>query len=75
VKLQADDLNSRSKAAIAKLGAQFEGVTRRDTVRANGTWRDSAVFSVLVDEWPAVRAGLEARLEPWGDRPVEFRSI
>jgi N-acetyltransferase len=75
VKLQADDLNSRSKAAIAKLGAPFEGVERRSMKRANGTWRDTAIFSVLIDEWPAVKAGLEARLQPWGDRPVEFRSI
>jgi RimJ/RimL family protein N-acetyltransferase len=75
VKLQADDRNARSKAAIAKLGAQFEGVARRDSRRADGTWRDTAIFSVLVDEWPAVRAGLEARLQMWGARPVEFRSI
>ena len=75
VKLQADDRNARSKAAIAKLGATFEGVARRDTRRADGTWRNTAIFSVLIDEWPGVRAGLEARLEPWGDRPVEFHSI
>ena len=64
VKLQADELNSRSRAAIAKLGAQFEGIMRREVQRADGSWRDSAVFSVLVDEWPAVKAGLGARLEP-----------
>ena len=62
VKLQADALNSRSRAAIAKLGAQFEGVLRRTNPRADGTWRDTAVFSVLADEWPAVRAGLKARI-------------
>ena len=62
VKLQADDRNDRSRAAILKLGATFEGVTRRDRRRADGTWRGSAVYSILVEEWPAVRAGLEARL-------------
>jgi len=62
VKLQADALNARSRAAIAKLGATFEGITRRDQRRADGSWRDAAVFSILADEWPAVRAGLEARL-------------
>lgn len=75
VKLQADERNARSRAAIAKLGAQFEGIMRRDVLRADGTWRDSAVFSVLVDEWPAVKAGLEARLAPFGDRPVQFREL
>jgi len=62
VKLQADSLNDRSRAAILKLGAKFEGITRRDRIRADGTWRDSAVYSILIDEWPDVRAGLEARL-------------
>ena len=62
VKLQADALNERSRAAILKLGATFEGITRRDRLRADGTWRDTAVYSILIDEWPAVRAGLEARL-------------
>ncbi len=62
VKLQADERNARSRAAIAKLGAQFEGIVRRDRLRADGSWRDTAVYSILVDEWPAVKAGLEARL-------------
>jgi RimJ/RimL family protein N-acetyltransferase len=63
VKLQADALNDRSRAAILKLGAQFEGVLRRMQPRADGSWRDTAVYSILAEEWPAVRAGLEARLE------------
>jgi RimJ/RimL family protein N-acetyltransferase len=72
VKIQTDAINARSRAAIAKLGAQFEGFTRRDIRRADGTWRDSAVFSVLVDEWPAVKAGLERRLSAFGVAPVEL---
>src|SRR3954471_14359516 len=62
VKLQTDLINARSQAAIAKLGATREGVVRRQQRRADGTFRDAVVFSVLADEWPAVRAGLEARL-------------
>lgn len=62
VKIQTDALNTRSQAAIAKLGARREGVTRRDMKREDGTFRDSVVFSVLVDEWPEVKAGLQARL-------------
>lgn len=62
VKLQADVRNARSRAGIEKLGAQFEGVARRDAQRADGSWRDAAVYSITVDEWPAVRAGLEQRL-------------
>lgn len=72
VKLQADAVNARSRAAIARLGATFEGVLRRHRIRADG-WGDTAVFSVLADEWPAVRAGLEARLDGFGGVPVEPR--
>jgi len=72
VKLQADALNDRSRAAILKLGAQFEGIARRHKPRADGSWRDSAVYSVTVDDWPAVREGLEARLAAWGDEPVRL---
>jgi RimJ/RimL family protein N-acetyltransferase len=62
VKIQTDALNTRSQAAIAKLGAVREGVTRRDMKREDGTFRDSVVFSILRNEWPLVKAGLEARL-------------
>jgi RimJ/RimL family protein N-acetyltransferase len=61
VKLQTDAVNQRSQAAIAKLGATREGVLRRHTRRADGTFRDTVVFSVLREEWPTVRAGLERR--------------
>jgi N-acetyltransferase len=75
VKIQADARNARSRAAIAKLGAQFEGISRRDRLRADGTFRDTAVYSVIIDEWPAVRAGLEARLAAWGDEPVRLGTV
>lgn len=64
VKLQTDALNTRSAAAIARLGATREGVLRRHTRRQDGTFRDTVVFSVTVDDWPRVRDGLLARLEP-----------
>ncbi|GAA1959244.1 GNAT family protein [Agromyces allii] len=72
VKLQADSRNERSRAAILRLGATFEGIARRHKIRADGSWRDSAVYSILVDEWPEVRAGLEARLVARGDDPVQL---
>ncbi|SMH49854.1 Protein N-acetyltransferase, RimJ/RimL family [Rathayibacter oskolensis] len=62
VKLQADAANARSRAAILRLGAVFEGVLRHDQRRADGTWRDTAVHSILVEEWPAVRDALDRRL-------------
>jgi RimJ/RimL family protein N-acetyltransferase len=62
VKIQTDVLNTRSAAAIAKLGATREGVLRRHTRREDGTFRDTVVFSILRDEWPAVRERLLTRL-------------
>jgi N-acetyltransferase len=62
VKIQTDVLNTRSQAAIAKLGAQREGVLRRDMKREDGTFRDTVVFSVLADEWPVVRSALQRRV-------------
>jgi RimJ/RimL family protein N-acetyltransferase len=62
VKIQTDSINTRSQAAIAKLGATREGVLRRHMKRADGSRRDTVVFSVIREEWPQVRAGLEARL-------------
>lgn len=70
VRLQADAVNERSRAAILKLGAQFEGVLRRARLRADGSLSGTAVYSILDDEWPGVRAGLEARLDAYGGEPV-----
>ncbi len=63
VKIQTDRRNNRSQAAIAKLGARREGVLRRDRKREDGTFRDTVVFSVLAEEWPGVRAGLQKRVD------------
>lgn len=62
VKIQTDLRNERSQAAIARLGATREGVLRRHMRRADGTFRDTVVFSLLRDEWPAARAALLRRL-------------
>jgi RimJ/RimL family protein N-acetyltransferase len=74
VKIQTDAINTRSQAAIAKLGAVREGTLRHHQRRADGSWRDTVVFSILAAEWPAVRAGILARLVEWScsirpDRP------
>ncbi|HEX4607637.1 MAG TPA: GNAT family protein [Urbifossiella sp.] len=57
-----DALNPRSQAAIAKLGAVREGVLRAHMLSQGGRVRDTVVFSIVVAEWPSVRAGLLARL-------------
>jgi RimJ/RimL family protein N-acetyltransferase len=62
VQLKTDLRNLRSQTAIAKLGALREGVLRNHMVMADGYYRNSVMFSVIDAEWPAVKAGLVARL-------------
>ena len=62
VRFMADERNDRSRAAIAKLGAAFEGISRRVGRRVDGSWLSLAEFSVTDADWPAVRAGLLTRL-------------
>ena len=62
MKIQTDELNTRSQAAIAKLGAVREGVLRRDIPREDGTWRNTVVFAITIDDWPEVKARLHARM-------------
>ncbi len=63
VRFRVDALNARSRAAVLKLGARQEGILRRDRVTWTGRVRDTVMFSILDDEWPEVRAKLEARLK------------
>ncbi|MGQ0741192.1 MAG: GNAT family N-acetyltransferase [Alphaproteobacteria bacterium] len=62
VELRTEAGNARSRAAILKLGATEEGILRRHMRMPRGYWRDTVYYSVLVDEWPAVKAKLLARL-------------
>ena len=55
--------NRQSRAAIARLGAKQDGVLRNHRLGPDGTLRDTVVFSILPHEWPAVRLGLEERLQ------------
>lgn len=62
VQFKVDSRNERSQAAMAKLGALREGVLRDCLVRSDGYVRSSVVYSVLKNEWAAVKATLEARV-------------
>jgi N-acetyltransferase len=62
VQLKTDIRNERSQRAIARLGATYEGVLRRYQRRADGTVRDTVMFSVTAEEWPRVRQGLSDRV-------------
>ncbi|GAB3381574.1 bifunctional pyridoxamine 5'-phosphate oxidase family protein/GNAT family N-acetyltransferase [Micromonospora halotolerans] len=59
---QTSSLNERSQRAIARLGAVREGTLRSNRRRADGTWRESALYSMLDSEWPNAQATLRERL-------------
>ena len=62
VQLKTDGRNLQSQAAIAKLGAKREGTLRKFIIMPDGYLRDNVMFSVIAEEWPEVKASLEARL-------------
>ena len=65
VELKTDARNARSRAAILKLGAREEGTLRGHVWMPQGRFRDTVYFSILADEWPAVRERLERRLSAY----------
>ena len=62
VEFKTDARNERSRAALAALPAQFEGVFRKHMLVRDGERRDSAWYAVIDDDWPEVKANLRQRL-------------
>ena len=63
VQLRTDENNIRSRTAILKIGATFEGIFRNDMVRDNGTRRNSAYFSIIESEWQQAKEKLIALID------------
>lgn len=63
VELKTDSLNEKSRAAILHIGAQQEGIFRNHMITASGRIRHTVYFSIIDNEWPAVKARLEQRLK------------
>ena len=64
VQFTTDETNAASRAAILRLGAKEEGVIRHERIMPDGRKRNSVRYSIIDDEWPAVKAKLEQRLHP-----------
>ena len=62
VQLKTDIRNERSQRAIERLGASYEGILRRYQRRADGTVRDTVMFSITAEDWPRVGAALRDRV-------------
>jgi len=63
VEFRTHYFNRESRRAIGRLGAKFDGVLRSHMKMRDGSLRDTCVYSITAAEWPAARAGLDARLE------------
>lgn len=63
VELRTHFLNHQSRRAIERLGARLDGVLRQHMRMRDGTLRDTCVYSIIASEWPAVRSGLNWKLE------------
>jgi RimJ/RimL family protein N-acetyltransferase len=68
VEFRTHAFNHRSRAAIERLGAHFDGILRRQMRMPDGHLRDTVVYSILDVEWPTVRRGLDFRLEHGASR-------
>lgn len=58
VQLQTDENNARSRTAILGIGATFEGILRKERIRMNGQFRNTAMYSIIDDEWRYIKAKL-----------------
>ena len=70
VYLETSWFNHASRAAIARLGAKQDGILRNHRRHADGSLRDTVVFSILDSEWPGVKSNLHHRLQQGGPAHV-----
>lgn len=63
VEFKTDSLNEKSRGALLKLCAKFEGIFRNHMIRADGSFRHSAYYSIIKEEWPEVSQSLLQRIE------------
>ncbi len=67
VELKTHKNNEKSRRAMERIGAQFEGIHRKHMLHHDGSRRDTAWYSIVDDEWPAVKARLEAKVNGSGE--------
>ena len=66
VEFRTHFFNAQSRKAIERLGAKLDGVLRNHRYSADGTLRDTCVYSIIASEWPTVRSHLAHQLERRG---------
>jgi RimJ/RimL family protein N-acetyltransferase len=68
VELRTHCLNDQSRAAIERLGAKLDGILRQHMIMPDGHVRDTVVYSIIRDEWPGVKEGLQRRMAEMDSR-------
>lgn len=63
VEFKTHEQNEKSRNAIARLGAKFEGILRNQRILSDGSYRNTAIYSVIESEWPAVNQNLQKKME------------
>jgi RimJ/RimL family protein N-acetyltransferase len=63
VQLKTSEANLRSRKAIAKIGAKFEGILRKERIQDNGVPRNTVYFSIIDEEWPLAKEKIRSMLE------------
>ncbi|MDO6447514.1 GNAT family protein [Colwellia sp. 1_MG-2023] len=62
VEFKTHEKNEKSRNAIARLGAKFEGILRNQRILSDGSYRNTAIFSIIDTEWPVVKRNLESKI-------------
>jgi len=63
VEFKAHEQNTKSRNAIVRLGAKFEGVLRNQRILSDGSFRNAAIYSVIENEWQSVKQNLQKKME------------
>lgn len=63
VEFKAHEHNEKSRNAIARIGAKFEGILRNQRILPDGSYRNTAIFSIIESEWPVVKLNLQEKME------------
>jgi RimJ/RimL family protein N-acetyltransferase len=63
VTFKVNSQNQRSREAVLRLGAKFEGELRNQREQRDGSWRTAAIYSIIDTEWPAIKMSLEEKLK------------
>ena len=72
VEFRTHFLNYQSRAAIERLGAHADGILTSHMIMANGTIRDTAVYSIIRSEWPTIKTHLSNKLGDWRDKKTSL---